>query len=74
MNSALAALLPLTFMFLPNGDVLGTTTVGIPFSQVTVLESPRIQEFRIGDVRWYICEGGVMEDLRDLSICIANAP
>ena len=71
MTSILVSLLPFSFFFI--GDsMFGTTTTNIPFSQITILESPRIQEFRIGDVRWYICEGGFMEDLKDLSVCISS--
>jgi hypothetical protein len=65
--------MPLTFFFTANGDVFGTTTTGIPFSQITVLESPRVQEFRIEDEHWFVCAGGAMETLSDLSICLANS-
>ena len=71
MTSILVSLLPFSFFFI--GDsMFGTTTTNIPFSQITILESPRIQEFRIGDVHWYICEEGVVENLRDISVFIAS--
>ena len=71
MTSLLASLLPLSFFFV--GDsMFGITTTGISFSQITVLESPRVQEFRIGDEHWYVCEEGIIETLKDLSVCVSE--
>lgn len=51
----------------------GTTTTGETFSQVQVMESPRIEVFKLNDKPlWYVCEGGIMEDLRDLSVCVSK--
>ena len=72
MNTVYASLAVLSFTFFPNGDMVGTTTNGIPFSQTTVMEAPRVQEFKIGPVHWYVCEGGAIESLKDLLVCFSN--
>jgi hypothetical protein len=82
MNSILLTILLFpSFTFLPNGDIYGTSTIKgtdiqVPFSQITINEEPRIQKFHLeyeGEVlQWFICEGGIMEDLKDLSICLTK--
>lgn len=76
MTSLLASLMVASFFFTDTGNLYGTTTNGIPFSQVTVIEEPRIQEFKIQDVHWFICFDGTdtvtTEDLVELSKCVAN--
>jgi hypothetical protein len=72
MNTILASLAIATFSFFPNGDYTGTTTTGIPFNGITVMEQPRIQKFQILNEYWYVCNGGAMESLKDLSICISQ--
>jgi len=83
MNTILISLLlfPSSFTFLPNGDMIGTSTIQgtnieVPFSQTTVNEEPRIQKFYLEYkdqvLEWWICEGGVMESLKDFSICLSK--
>ena len=72
MTSYLASLAVLSFFFLPNGDMFGTTTTGVPFSQVTIMQEPRVMEFTIESEHWYVCEAGAFPDLSGLSVCVAQ--
>lgn len=69
VSTLLYILIPATFYFTENGNMYGTTTSGIPFSQITINESPRIQEFYLKDgeeiLNWFVCEVGVTEDINN---------
>lgn len=49
----------------------GTTTTGETFSQVTL--SDRVDVFRLNEKPiWYVCDGDIVEELKDLSICLSK--
>ena len=49
----------------------GTTTTGETFSQVTLNE--RVDVFSLNEKPiWYVCDGEVIEELKELSICLSK--
>jgi hypothetical protein len=72
MEALIAGLFILSVSFTDSGT-FGTTTSGDTFSQVQVIDVPRIEVFKLNnETLWYVCDGGVMESLTDLSICISK--
>lgn len=70
----LSIMIPATFYFTDNGNMYGTATNGATFSQITIIEEPRIQKFHLDyegySLEWFVCRGGVINSLKDLSICL----
>lgn len=65
-------MIPATFYFTDNGNLYGTTTNGATFSQITILETPKIQKFELSyekdklyKLEWFVCEDGIKESLQD---------
>ena len=55
-------LLIASFIFLDNGDLYGTTTEGVPFSQIEVSSSPRTQVFTLGGKKmWHVTSEGIIK-------------
>lgn len=66
---------PDTFYQTEQGEFHGTTTSGIPFSQLNVLnDTTRLQRFQMQEAYWYVSDKGVFyadNNLSALSIYLA---
>lgn len=59
-----------TFIITSQG-FFGTTTTGETFSQVTL--SDHVDVFTLNEKPiWYVCDGEVVQDLKELSICLTK--
>ena len=71
MNLLLATGLILSFTIINDTNFYGTYN-NQSFSETVISEEPYIKKFEMGEEKWFICEGGVMNDLKDLSICVSK--